>query len=73
MNVGDLLAQWSNDRWVSTLHRVTCEAEPRQSIAFFHTPNWDAEIECIPGEAPKYEPVIAGEHLMEKFNKAIKL
>lgn len=73
VNVGDLLARWSNDRWVSTVHRVTCEPERRQSIAFFHLPNWDAEIACIPGETPKYEPVVAGEHLMRKFEKAVKL
>lgn len=73
VNVGDLLARWSNDRWVSTVHRVTCERARRQSIAFFHLPNWDAEIACIPGQTPKYEPVIAGEHLMEKFEKAVKL
>jgi isopenicillin N synthase-like dioxygenase len=73
VNVGDLLARWSNDRWVSTVHRVTCEPGRRQSIAFFHLPNWDAEIACIPGETPKYEPVIAGEHLMQKFEKAVKL
>lgn len=72
VNVGDLLARWSNDRWVSTVHRVTCEPARRQSIAFFHLPNWDARIACIPGEAPKYEPVIAGEHLMEKFGKTVK-
>lgn len=73
VNVGDLLARWSNDRWVSTVHRVTCERGRRQSIAFFHLPNWDAEIACIPGEPPKYEPVIAGQHLMQKFEKAVKL
>ena len=22
VNIGDLMAQWTNDRWVSTLHRV---------------------------------------------------
>lgn len=22
INVGDLMARWTNDRWVSTLHRV---------------------------------------------------
>ena len=72
VNVGDLLARWSNDRWVSTVHRVTCEPSRRQSIAFFHLPNWDAEIACIPGETPNYAPVIAGEHLMEKFGKAMR-
>lgn len=73
VNVGDLLARWSNGRWVSTVHRVSCEPSRRQSIAFFHLPNWDAEIACIPGETPRYAPVIAGEHLMKKFKKAVKL
>ena len=73
VNVGDLLARWSNDRWVSTVHRVVCEPEPRQSMAFFHLPNWDAEIACIPGEPPRYEPVTAGEHLMSKFERAVKI
>ena len=73
VNVGDLLARWSNDRWVSTMHRVVCEPTPRQSIAFFHLPNWDAEIACIPGETPRYAPVTAGEYLMAKFERTVKL
>jgi isopenicillin N synthase-like dioxygenase len=80
VNVGDLLARWSNDRWVSTVHRVTCadRSRRRQSIAFFHLPNWDAEIACIPtclgvGEKPKHPPVQAGAHLMQKFRSAVTL
>ncbi len=41
INIGDLMARWTNDRWVSTLHRVV-NVPPeqgglnrRQSIAFF--------------------------------------
>jgi isopenicillin N synthase-like dioxygenase len=70
VNVGDLLARWSDDRWVSTLHRCSCEAsgERRQSIAFFHLPNWDAEIRCT-----KYPTVRAGTYLMEKFRSAVEL
>lgn len=78
VNVGDALARWTNDRWRSTVHRVAvppaaigrdCE---RHSIAFFHNANWDARIECIPtclapGATPRYEPVLAGRHLMDKF------
>ena len=55
------------------MHRVVCEPEPRQSMAFFHLPNWDAEIACIPGEPPRYEPVTAGEHIMSKFERAVKI
>ena len=71
INIGDLMARWTNDRWVSTLHRVVNPSpadggmDRRQSFAFFHQPNWHARIECLPscvaaGEAPKYEPVLSG-------------
>lgn len=82
VNIGDLLARWTNDRWVSTLHRVVSPSpddrlrERRQSIAFFHQPNWDAEICCLstclaPGEKPKYAPVTSGAHLREKFRRGL--
>jgi isopenicillin N synthase-like dioxygenase len=78
VNLGDAMARWTNDRWRSTLHRVVAppadvaSTARRQSIAFFHNANWDAVIDCIPtclgdGEAPRYEPVTAGTHLMSKF------
>ena len=69
-NIGDLLMRWTNDRWVSNAHRVVnppreiARAASRMSIAFFHHPNYDAKIECIPGCAgtasPKYDPVLSG-------------
>jgi isopenicillin N synthase-like dioxygenase len=78
VNVGDALARWTNDRWVSTVHRVVVPAADagrdceRFSMAFFHNANWDAVIECLPTCAdadrpPKYPPVTAGRHLMDKF------
>jgi isopenicillin N synthase-like dioxygenase len=74
VNVGDALERWTNDAWRSTLHRVVVPEQPgpRQSMAFFHNANWDAVIECIPsclppGESPRYAPVSAGRHLMDKF------
>lgn len=78
VNVGDALARWTNDRWRSTVHRVVVppaglgRSAERFSIAFFHNANWDARIECVPtcvvaGAAPRYEPVLAGRHLMDKF------
>ena len=51
VNLGDLMARWTNDRWTSTLHRVAIPADGaaarRQSLAFFHQPNWDAEITAL--------------------------
>lgn len=77
MNIGDLLAEWTNDRWVSTLHRVVnppredAATARRQSIAFFHQPNYDALISCLPtcvdDERPaRYAPVESGKHLLRK-------
>ena len=78
INIGDLMARWTNDRWVSTLHRVVNPSPAdggmarRQSLAFFHQPNWDAEINVLdaclkPGETAKYPPVLSGPYLMSKF------
>ncbi len=78
INIGDLMALWTNDRWVSTLHRVVNPPpdqggmDRRQSLAFFHQPNWDAEIavldQCVAdGEKPRYNPVLSGPYLMNKF------
>lgn len=79
INIGDMLARWTNDRWVSTLHRVVdpeTSSEPRLSIAYFQVPNFDAVIECIPtcvatGEKEKYSPVDAGPYLMSRFRSTV--
>jgi isopenicillin N synthase-like dioxygenase len=76
VNLGDAMARWTNDRWRSTLHRVVPVPQRRQSIAFFHNANWDAEITCLPtclepGEPPKYAPIAAGPHLMSKFRSTV--
>ena len=67
-------AQWTNDRWRSTMHRVVelPDVERRTSIAFFHTGTWDAVIGCLPGlGARKHQPVLAGRHLMSKFQRTV--
>ena len=79
VNIGDLMARWTNDRWVSTMHRVanpppgSGPAARRQSIVFFHKPNDDAVIAplptCVGPEGPRYAPVLAGEYMAEKGRK----
>lgn len=80
VNIGDLMAEWTNDRWVSTLHRVVnpprdkALGSRRISLVFFHQPNYDAMVECLEGCArdglpPKYAPVSSGDHLRSKFVK----
>lgn len=74
-NIGDLLMRWTNDRWVSNVHRVatppgSAAGAKRLSMAFFHHPNYDALIECIapPGKA-KYPPVGSGEYRDLKYRQ----
>jgi isopenicillin N synthase-like dioxygenase len=80
VNIGDLMQRWTNDRWVSTLHRVVnppgdlVAGSRRQSIVFFHNPNYDTVIETIDtcvgsGEAPRYPPTTSGEYLRTLFVK----
>jgi isopenicillin N synthase-like dioxygenase len=82
INLGDMMARWTNDRWRSTLHRVANPPESaaamsrRQSIAFFCHPNYDTEIRCIesctgPGKPPLYPPILAGEHMRMKMVKRL--
>jgi isopenicillin N synthase-like dioxygenase len=79
VNLGDMMAQWTNDRWRSTRHRVVipdpaeAATEDRYSMAFFHHPNWDARIApistCVTsGNPARYEPVLAGPWLGAKFD-----
>ncbi|RYG89753.1 isopenicillin N synthase family oxygenase [Loktanella sp. IMCC34160] len=71
INIGDLMARWTADRWVSTLHRVVAlpDQPARQSLAFFHQPDWEAEITPLDG-SDAYPAVRSGPYLMEKFRSA---
>lgn len=80
VNIGDLMMQWTNDQWISTMHRVVNPPREkagdslRQSLVFFHQPNYDAMVSALPGcvpagESPKYEPISSGDHLRNKFVK----
>ena len=79
-NIGDLMARWSNDRWVSTLHRVAVPppdtlALDRISLVFFQNPNPDTVVRCFescigPGKTEKYPPVTVSEHYLGKLMKA---
>ncbi|MEQ9349547.1 MAG: 2-oxoglutarate and iron-dependent oxygenase domain-containing protein [Alphaproteobacteria bacterium] len=84
VNIGDLLARWTNDRWVSTLHRVAVPPPDaagdtrRQSLVFFHNTDWDARIACLPtclapGEVPLYPPISADEHRRVKYQRTLAM
>jgi isopenicillin N synthase-like dioxygenase len=78
VNLGDMMQRWTNDRWVSTMHRVMTpenlnDAMSRRiSVGYFLHPNYDANIACIPtclgpSEAPRYPPITAGGHIRAKI------
>ena len=77
INQGDLMARWTNDCWLSTLHRVANPPEEakggsrRLSIVFFHHPDYDANVSCLPtclapGAKPKYETITVSDYYSMK-------
>lgn len=75
VNLGDLIARWTNDRYRSTLHRVVNRSgTDRYSMPFFFSGAPEHRISCLPcclapGEMPKYKPVTAEEHIKERYRQ----
>ena len=77
INLGDLTSRWTNEKWMSTLHRVKPPIvdgtiNRRRSAAYFHDGNADAIISTIPetvpaGETPIYSPIRVTEHITAKL------
>jgi isopenicillin N synthase-like dioxygenase len=84
VNLGDLMMRWTNDRWVSTRHRVinppiaTDGNRSRISLIYFYECNYDAVIECLPtcqgDERPaKYPAIGAAAYITEKYTRQTRL
>ena len=78
LNIGDLLMRWSNDRLVSTAHRVVLppsdagEDSRRLSIGFFVGPRYNAMVECLPtccspDDVPRYAPISVHDYRTNRF------
>jgi isopenicillin N synthase-like dioxygenase len=76
VNVGDLLAHWSNNRFRSTLHRVINKSgHERYSIATFYDPTYSAVVDpCdlgIDAASSLYPPVAAGDYILKRIDDSM--
>ena len=73
INLGNMMRRWSNDRFLSTPHGVINDSgTDRYSIAYFHSPNPNTVIECLPTctdaeNPPLYPPAVYRDLILAFF------
>ncbi|KAM0463305.1 hypothetical protein ACHAO4_000018 [Trichoderma viride] len=73
VNMGNLFEQWTNDKYISNVHRVINRSgEERFSIPFNYNGNPDFIIKCIEKcrakpEEEKYAPVSVEDYVVQKY------
>jgi isopenicillin N synthase-like dioxygenase len=77
INLGDLMARWTNGVYASNMHRVKNNRSggDRYSLPFFYSPRADAIIApietCVTAEFPRrFETCTASEHMTEMFRRS---
>lgn len=74
INIGDMMARWTGDRWLSNRHRVLAPAasapdEELISLVYFHEANPTAVLRSVPPPVgvTEHDPVAAGDYLRGKL------
>ncbi|NGN63696.1 isopenicillin N synthase family oxygenase [Streptomyces sp. A7024] len=75
INIGDLMARWTGDRWRSGRHRVLpppadTPAEELMSLVYFYECDPATRVESVPAPTGRvaYEPVDSHAYLRDKLN-----
>jgi isopenicillin N synthase-like dioxygenase len=78
INLGDMFKVWTNDLYVSNLHRVVNRTgKERYSIPTFFNLDYDTPVSCLPScqsaeNPPKYQPIRSGDYLLSRFRDVQK-
>ena len=65
VNIADMFQRWTNDRYISTPHRVmNVLDQSRYSMPYFVGPNKDTIVKNLTKEPDKYEPISSYEYLL---------
>ncbi|MCZ2723002.1 isopenicillin N synthase family oxygenase [Marinomonas sp. 15G1-11] len=73
VNIGDLVQTFTNDKYISTMHRVINAGDKdRYSMPFFMDLDFDAVVDVVPtcqsdDHPSKYSPYTCGEHKFSRF------
>ena len=74
---GEFIQRWTNDYWISILHRVARVHQLRYSVLFFSGPDFNSVIQTLPCEKcvdrpSKYPPVTGFEHKEKRKVAAVE-
>jgi isopenicillin N synthase-like dioxygenase len=78
INLGDMVKVWTNDSYVSNLHRVVNRTgKERYSIPTFFNLDYDTPVACLPnfqsaGKPPRHAPIKSGDYLVKRFGEVQK-
>jgi isopenicillin N synthase-like dioxygenase len=77
VNLGDMVARWTNGRYHSNMHRVmnNRSGRNRHSLVLFFNPAYYTQVACLPscrdaGGAGAFPPCTAGEHIAQRYRES---
>ncbi len=79
VNLGDMFKVWTNDLYLSNLHRVVNRSgRERYSIPTFFNLDYSAPVHCLPqcqsaSNPARYAPIKSGDYLVSRFKSVQKI